>query len=105
MRAGQLRHRIAIERRSGARNSFGEEKEDWSTSETTWGSISPLRGVERFEARQIHPQVTHKVVFRSCVDLDSSDRLNFKGRIFNIDSVILVDERDIKREILCTEEK
>ena len=64
MRAGFLRHRLALKTKTVSRDTFGEEDVTWTTSATVWGSVEPLRGREYMEARQGQADVSHRVVIR-----------------------------------------
>jgi len=104
MRAGKLRHRIEIQKVTESTDSVsGEVTREWTTIETVWGSIRPMRGTERFEASQVSPQATHKVNLRYDSRITSAHRLRFNSRIFGIEFPLNVNERNIELELLCKE--
>ncbi len=77
---------------------------DTATSQRAF--IRPLRGNELMIARQVTPQVTHEITMRNPT-LTHDQRLKESGagtRIFNILSIINVNERDHEKRILCVEE-
>lgn len=42
MRAGRLRHRVEILRRTIAPDDWGQEAESWPVETTVWGELTPL---------------------------------------------------------------
>ena len=103
IKAGDLRHRIAIQSHSTVQDVAGQEVKTWATDITVSARVEPLKGKERFEAQQVAPEVTHKITMRGGVTVTAENRILFKTRIFNISSVIDVDERGILTEIICIE--
>jgi len=51
VRIGKLRHRIALQSITTAKNAFGEDIPTWATYSTVWGSVEPLTGRELFNAQ------------------------------------------------------
>ena len=103
---GALRHRIAIEADSVTSDGGGGLDKPWATPTTVakvWAAIQPLRGAERLKAQQLEESITHKITIRYRTGISPSQRVNFKGRIFNIRSVINVEERNRWLELLCEE--
>lgn len=104
MRAGQLRHRIEFQERNEARGAQGGVVESWTTLAFRWAKIIPLAGQELINAQQIVNTVTHRVELRYWVDLTAKLRIVFKGRIFGIENVMNLNERNIEHHCFCTEE-
>ena len=99
MRAGRLRHRVTIERNTNSTpNDNGQVKPNWQTVYTRWAAIRPLRGKEYEEAHQMKAIETHEITLRY-VPITRKDRIRYGSRIFNIESVINVGERN--KELLC----
>ena len=103
MRIGPLRHRVTIQQLSKSQNGMGEEEPGWTNFATRWASIEPISGREYFAAQQINAEVTHRVRMRYLPGMESTMRLLYGGRIFNITALINADERNQTLEILCTE--
>lgn len=104
MRAGFLRHRLALKTKSVTRDSFGEEDVTWVTAATVWGSVEPLRGREYMEAKQGQADVSHRVVIRYRTGVVPTMRVYLEdGRGFEVDSVINRLERDEMLELMCRE--
>jgi SPP1 family predicted phage head-tail adaptor len=105
MESGKLRHRLDLQSRTITQNAMGEGVEVWTTYATTWASIRPLTGRERFTAAQFAAEVTHQVGIRwRQVRPKAQDRAVFQGRVFRIDYVMVDDERRESVEMLCKEE-
>lgn len=103
MIAGKLRHRVTIQRMTETQNDYGETTQTWSDFAVSDASISPLSGREAFQAMQMQADVTHKVVTRYVAGVTPRMRLTFGERLFNIESVINSEERNIQLELLCKE--
>lgn len=104
MRAGQLRHRVEFQERGETRGTQGSIAESWTTLAFRYAKIVPLAGSELINAQQIVNTVTHRVELRYWVDLTAKLRIVFKGRVFGIENVINLDERNIEQHCFCTEE-
>lgn len=110
MRAGALRHHIMIQSRSTSKNSYGEQTRTWTSNVSTWANVEPLRGREYFAAQQVQTVVSHKIETRYITLKNSTDitpnnaRIYWDGRVFNIHSVIKPFERDIRLQMMCSEE-
>jgi SPP1 family predicted phage head-tail adaptor len=96
MRAGQLRHRIRIESRSGA---------EWVLFAPAWAAKEQMSDQERFEQSdqllQAQTLVRFRIRYRS--DVTDQMRVIWGGRAFDIQKV---DELDNKRReigLLCLE--
>lgn len=94
--AGQLRHRVTVQKPVPTLSEDNGETVMVPTDvATVWASIMPAGGNESWSADQVSPEVTHKVVTRHGSHLDGYDsswRLVFGLRIFEVESVILRDE-------------
>ncbi len=105
MTVGQMRTPLRIEQQTETRTADGGVAESWTLTQTVWARLQGLRGRELFSAQQINPQTSHKVTIRYCRGLDSGARIVSvdSGRVFNIESVIDIDDRHKFMELLCTE--
>ena len=108
MRAGELRHRITIQKPTETSDGIGGVTTTWSTLITTWAAIWPLRGQEYMSAMQTTSNVTHKIRIRRLPtnkrdDFSSKCRILFDSRYFEIQSIINPDERTIYYELMCEE--
>lgn len=110
MRAGELRHRIIIEKKAEGGNTYGEVTASWSSNIGAWARISPLRGSQFFASKQVQADMSHKITMRYATLAASTAirpgycRVKFGDRTFTINSVINVDERNIYLDLMCSEE-
>lgn len=105
MRAGQLRHRIEIQRQAGTdQNDHGEyQPEDWRTVFTRWGAVEPISARESEFAKGFAATVSHRVRIRHTDDVEPHHRVRHDGRNFAINGIVNVDERGRETHLYCTE--
>ena len=104
MRAGHLRHRIAIQTDTETRDSDGGIVHNWSTDETVWGAVNPVAGDEKIDGQRYVSTATHKITIRYYSgQLTPSQRLVFGLRIFGILSIMNKYERDREIQLICKE--
>ena len=106
MIANTARHKLVFERDTPAPNAYGELVENWQVIATRRAALKPMRGNERYNAQRVHAEVDHKITVRydsTLADLSPKDRIRKGARIFKIDAVINVAERNRELEILATE--
>lgn len=103
MDIGNLRHRVKIESYTPARDSYGAEIENWISVATVWASVEPISGKEYFASKQINAEVTTTITMRYHVGISPAMRVIFKERIFEILSVINLEERNIALVLMCKE--
>lgn len=85
-------------------DELGQNKRGWVKSKTVWATFKPIRGGEFNEAEQKkREEVTYKATIRYRPGITSDLRIEYKGRIFEINSAINVDEADYMIEIECSE--
>lgn len=105
MQAGTLRHRLEIHTNTTTTGNTGQAKPSWARSTTVWGRLSPLNGRELMVAREVTPEVTHKIEIRADATLTEQDKFILQGtsREFHILSIRDIDERGIKKIIMVKE--
>lgn len=109
--AARYRHYVTIQSQVVSTNTYGEENISWVDDITDYAcEIKPIRGDEYYNARQIKSIVTHKITMRYITLSDgtrikqSNSRIKFGDRIFNIESVINLMERNIDLELMVVED-
>jgi SPP1 family predicted phage head-tail adaptor len=108
LRAGKLRHRVAIKRPASGRGTRGERTgEDFVVSPEEFASIETLSGREAERARAVYAEATYRVEMRirPGIEVTENDYLQHGTRRFHIGHVDDVDQRGIKYELLCAELK
>lgn len=108
MRAGQLRHRIAVEQRTQTLDTFGDQPETWSNVCYVWADINPLSGREREAAQVINVEISHEITIRyqsqfADPRVMAAYRLRYGTRLFNIHGSFIVDEHNREMTILAGE--
>lgn len=109
MRAGRLRHRVTLQRRSSALDEFGDPVSAWDVLAAVWAGVEPISGREYLAGQQVQSEVTHRVTVRYFAGLAPQDRIVWPDpstgvdRVFDIRSIIDRDERHASLEIMCIE--
>jgi len=107
MRAGRLRHRITLQKPAGTRDAVGERTTTWSNVVSSWpAAIEPLRVQELVGISQFQSRITHRIMLRYSTEIESIDhswRVLFGLRVFVIEGVRNIDERNRELELLCSE--
>ena len=104
MDAGDLNCQITFERPAFVREPWATAKTaHWSDVITVGASIEPLSGRELWIAQQVQPQVTHRIRCRMLHGINPKMRIKYKGRTFNIKSILNGGERCRQLEILAVE--
>jgi SPP1 family predicted phage head-tail adaptor len=85
MRAGSLRHRIAVEVQSDAQDEFGGQSGVWSAfAADIPASFEPLTGKESVAGNQETSRVTARFRIRYRAGITAAMRVNLGGRLFEI---------------------
>jgi SPP1 family predicted phage head-tail adaptor len=108
MQAGKLKKRLTIQSLPDVpeRNSDGSEKVDdsqWQDLATVWASVEPISGKEFFAAQEIVAEITHRIRLRYYAGLTPKMRLKLNDRIFDMQRILNVEERNRELEILARE--
>ncbi|SHK48897.1 phage head closure protein [Paramaledivibacter caminithermalis] len=101
MKIGELRDRVTIQENILTPDGYGGFSEVWQDKYTVWANIKPLRGREYFEMKKVQSEITHKITIRFRNDINTSNRIKYKGQIFYIKSIIDIDNRHRFLEIMC----
>lgn len=108
MSIGERRMRVVFQTAVLVQDSYGEPDKTWTTLCTSWALVQPLKGSERFAAAQMQEDIEYRIVTRyrtALAELDAGDRATWKGKTFDIRSVIWRDHRMDELEILATVHK
>jgi SPP1 family predicted phage head-tail adaptor len=103
VKIGKLRHRITVEETTETQEADGSVIENWSAFATAQGSIEPISGREYFAAQTTQAEVTHRISLRYLTGVTPKMRVKYGSRIFDILSVINVDERNRELQLMCRE--
>lgn len=100
---GSLKKRLEIQTNANSVDAGGGISSDFSTSQTVWGALKPLSGKEVFTQGQVQKNVTHEIIVRYNSSLTTANRIKFGTRLFNVRSVIDLEERGEYFKILAEE--
>jgi len=103
MQIGKLRHYVDLQSSSDVPNDVGEIEKDWSTFASVWASIEPLSGRELLQYQQLNAELSHRIVIRYNSSINNKCRVVFDSRIFDINVVKNLEERNVHQELLCKE--
>jgi len=103
VRAGRLRHRVALERRTTGTDAFGSVVQSWDRYATVWADVAPLSGREMLADGQVRSDVSHRVRIRHLDGVAETDRIVHRGRTLEVVAVMNMDERDRTLEVLAME--
>ena len=102
MRAGRLRHRLALQSRTEVRDAYGASTPTWATQKTVWGAIEPLSGKELFAQNQSQAEGDVRIIIRFYSDIDETWRITNDSIIYVIHSIQNHDERDAMLVLNCS---
>jgi SPP1 family predicted phage head-tail adaptor len=114
MRGGQLRHRMALQRRAISTDAEGDSSDGWVTVKMVSAQITPVGGRELAMAGQMEMKLSHQVTLRYRRDLEQTIssasattghnmRLLWGARTLDIQLVEDPEGRQRRLEILCLE--
>lgn len=125
MQAGKLRKRVDVQQLTAAPSDPAlqdpynappppADDGNWETLVTRWAFVRPLSGRELFQARQVRPDVTHRVTMRWFTGAWTGNLAPGVGpkmrlllqqtRRLNVLYAVNVEERDRELDLLCIEE-
>lgn len=103
---GEMRQRVIVQFSNIASDGIGGGSESWESSASIWANITPVSARQSLFLSAQQTNITHTATFRYSASMDlkqSRFRLSYKGRIFNIQSVINRNEDDYYTEVTLTE--
>ncbi len=100
---GDLQHRVTIQIVEETVDSVGEIIQSWTDVATRWAQIEPLSGREIEQYKSTQASVSHKVTLRHFPGLSFTNRFMTGDRVFNIASVINLNEADVWNVVVCWE--
>ena len=99
MQAGRLRHRITIQRKTEARDSYGDAVPTWSDVAEVWAEILSVTGREEYLSEQ------HRETGQWRIRIRKRDGMNGTMRVLHGDEVydvlaVLPDQWKTREQIL-----
>jgi SPP1 family predicted phage head-tail adaptor len=105
MNVSALRDKVIIEEDQGTiSDGYGNTMTNWVEVASVWAEVRPIRGYEVTIAEKRGQETTHNVKMRYRPGIKKeTHRINYKGRIFEIEYIINKDERNIELNLQCKE--
>ena len=103
MRAGSLRHRLAIQSKAEAQDDLNQPVDTWSTVATVWGRVAPMKAAEGYEAAQNVARVTHEITIRHTTAVTENMRIVHDSRNFYVQGIRNAEERGVMLTLECNE--
>lgn len=94
---------MTIQEKSVAQNTTGEEVITWADVATVWAAVEPLRGSEFAELERAGAQVTTRIVMRYRSGILPEMRVVFGTHVYDVRSVVHVEERGRELQLMCRE--
>jgi len=105
VRAGELKQQVILQIRTRVPDTKGGTVETWTTHATVWAKITPSTGNEFLLNDQVQSRVTTVIEIRYRKKVTAAMRVNYGGRIFDIEAPIDPEEKHEKLLLMCSEEK
>lgn len=103
MAIGKMRHRITIQSSGRTSDGFGGAGIAWTDVAQMWTYAKPASVRENFRDMKINEEKSYEFTIRYKSGFDSSARIKFGTRIFNIKQIRNRDEKDKYLDILAEE--
>lgn len=101
MESGKLRHRVSILSKSSTRDDFGGETLTWPLFGVFWANVEPVTMRQFIALRAAEVELDLKVTLRHRETIQPGWRLTWKGRTYEILSVVNPKGRNVSTELLC----
>ena len=100
---GKRQKRVGIQTKQTVCTDTGASIHTWVTEKTVWAHIVPASGKELFAGEQVKAEVTHKITMRFYSAMITEKRILYGTRVFDVNFIKNIDERDCYQEMLCKE--
>lgn len=101
--ASRLRHRITIERMITTSDGAGGASYNWEKVGDYWAEVVPQKPTEIQLGEQSVPIAVYVITMRYQAGINSSMRVKFSGRIFNMKGIWVEKEEDKVLQIIAEE--
>lgn len=103
--AGRLKKRIEVWQYVETETELGDTRTELKKVREVYAELKPTRGTEFLEYYREANALQFKVTMRYIEGLTEKDVLVYKGRQFEINSIINILEENAYLEVYCTESK
>jgi SPP1 family predicted phage head-tail adaptor len=103
MNPGLFRHRITLLKMVVTEDEIGQQIEEWQPIRTCWAAIKTVSGREYFTAASVQAERTYRFIIRYTPGINETMKIDYQGRLFDIQSVLNDDEGKKTLTIIATE--
>jgi len=103
MNPGQFRHKITLMKLVTTQDEIGNTIEEWQPVRTCWAAIKTVNGREYFAAASVQAERTYRFIIRYTPGINETMKIDYQGRLFDIQSVLNDDEGRKTLTIIATE--
>ena len=100
---GKFRHFITLQGQGTTRDSGGGISSGFTTIASVYANVVPKSGKEIYKRGKLVGSITHEIIIRHRTDITNASRISFNNKLFNIRSIINIDERDRYLKLMCEE--
>lgn len=102
MNPGELINRIDIQNYVRTENEVGEEVKQWQSYKKLWSKFfnSSVKG--QLKAGKDAASIVYEIVIRYRKDIDTTMRVVYKEKNYNIDHAVNDKEQNIETHLFCT---
>lgn len=100
---GDINKRVQVMQSSQVKDGAGGFEKVLTPIRTVWANITPVQGREFWESQQTQARITHKIIIRYTKDINRTMVLVYDNRIFDIQFIINVEEKNRFLEIQALE--
>lgn len=105
MKPRMMRDVAIVQRRGSTITTDGEPDTTWTTLVTTRCAVAPMIGQERYTASGQGSEANFKIRIRyqdKLSDFNPTDRLSVRGVLYDVESIIDVDNKHRELVVLCS---
>jgi phage head-tail adaptor, putative, SPP1 family len=107
IRSGAFKKPIKIQKPVDTRDSMGGSVRTWANYISTMAKITPWKGKEGIVGQQTYPTRFSRfyIRYRPSENIDDSMRIVYRDQIYNIRSILVIEEEQTNIEILAEEQQ
>lgn len=102
MKVNELINRIDIQSYTRIENEVGEEVKQWQSYVPLWSKFFNSSVKDQLKAGKDAASIVYEIVIRYRKDLNTTMRVVYKEKNYNIDHVVNYKEQNIETHLFCT---
>ncbi len=103
MKMLRMNHRITFLKSEDYKDELGQWIEEWVDFKKVWCAVKTVKGQEYFAAASTRSENTYRFIIRHTNEISTHMKINFNGRMFEIESVLNDDEANKTITIIAKE--